>query len=355
MFALMCAVMLLAVACKPKEPEAPAADSYVYSNVYYGDTYTNGAASEEIDYILLTDSVEVDADGYPMGTGYAIWVVSYPASAVNENFFPGAGTYTMSEDVKPGGLLPGVDIYADYGMPGYAFDGCYVREITDGEMGEAILMTEGTMTIEGTEDATVIKVNFKDEDGKDYVFTTHPAAFESVDGRPEPVNQWEGEPETATTVDAPATSAEITTTDGAFKMVVYCSDGYQLKAYGFLTEDSIPYFGTFSVSDTEAAGTLLASEGYDGESLYYTFYGLVTENGIDISSPIYYMEGGSVTISAEGVTGSLTSHFGSTININYTGEVTVTNPAAAPRRMPYNFNMISPKAKVRVPFEPVAR
>lgn len=83
-------------------------------------------------------------------------------------------------------------------------------------------------------------------------------------------------------------------------------------------------------------GTIQYSSGCYDNTVYATFFGFKDEQGyIVIDDGIYFVVGGSMTISKSGnnrysATGTFTTYYGSTINVNISGNV-VQGSANAPR------------------------
>ena len=78
--------------------------------------------------------------------------------------------------------------------------------------------------------------------------------------------------------------------------------------------------GTYNVSDSKSAGTLLKSSGrinqvITGTALWYWS-----------QSEFFFIESGTAIVTADEIKFVGKSHFGSTINVNYKGDMTVTNP-----------------------------
>ena len=81
--------------------------------------------------------------------------------------------------------------------------------------------------------------------------------------------------------------------------------------------------GTFNVSmDDKAVGSVWGSAGFDGQYIYRTFMGEFDAQGyVTDENGIYFVTGGSMTVSDNGLTASFTTKFGSTINVNFEGEI----------------------------------
>ena len=78
--------------------------------------------------------------------------------------------------------------------------------------------------------------------------------------------------------------------------------------------------GTYNVSDSKSAGTLLKSSGrinqvITGTALWYWS-----------QSEFFFIDSGTAIVTADEIKFVGKSHFGSTINVNYKGDMTVTNP-----------------------------
>lgn len=173
--ALLCAITLMAVGCKPKEKEEPNKQSewpteatlYIYSANYYGTKYTPG--QEQVSYIFLTDGVKIKDDGTFSGTGYAIWIVSHPSS-VDANFFPNTGTYNIG-DGGDGSIESGYMFGS--GVSAGAV-GSYLRRIKNGAFVEGeegyVYFQGGSMVLSGTMNSASFYMHFQGSDSRTYTF-----------------------------------------------------------------------------------------------------------------------------------------------------------------------------------------
>ena len=120
------------------------------------------------------------------------------------------------------------------------------------------------------------------------------------------------------------------------------ADGMAVFAYFFETADATKLDGVYNVSDTEEVKTVLKSKGSIGSSVYYSFYSKY--NGQYVDAPYYFFDSGTVTATATSITFNITTHFGSTLNLTYTGNMTPKPSNNAPQRV----NAVQSKMPSRV-------
>lgn len=298
---------------------------YFYSATYYGDMYTE-STENEVDYTFLSEGIEVENGQLVGGTGYCLNVVSYATSA-DENRFPNTGTYTMSETEQLNGLMPGTDF-------GSGIDGCFIRKIQDGAFtdDDPIFFVSGTMQLSGTMSSATFTMNFKGDDGKDYTFAANNqqvSIYDAIEGAFADYETVKGQ-----TYNLTGTSCTVAPGNGAFNFELNFDDGYTLFGRCINGTDTIPYIGTFTVGDGSAGqpNTMFASSGVSNGSVYYSFAGKITADGyIGTDEPIFFIQGGSLTIAEGGINGTLTTHYNNTLNISYTGDIQVSTEAPAQR------------------------
>ena len=92
-------------------------------------------------------------------------------------------------------------------------------------------------------------------------------------------------------------------------------------------ETTIPA-GTYSVVAPAEFSALSAGQILAGNYQYYSSYGLGTYMVMDGGSTALWVENGSLNVQVANdvytITGTLTSHFGSTIQVHYEGPITIT-------------------------------
>lgn len=316
----------------PDDPDNPDTTTVLQANLIeatcYGDRFV--ANTNEVDFAFTTDNLVLDANGYPSGTGYYIAVVSF-ATSLNQNLFPNAGTYNMSTTATAMTIQPGV-------TDGQYYDGCRLVHVTNGTLdGDWTLFNVGQMVIAGDENSATFDLDFTADDNTRYQFHCVQSNITVADQRQSSGGggggsavEFQYEPTTPTTINLTASSATINTTaNGYFFLDMPNSDGsgYTLMAACF-NQSNGSTWGTFTVSGDGSAATILASDGVSGGQISYSFYASVSGSQISVANGIYFLAGGSLNISQNSITGTLTTYYGSTINVSYSGTVSVTSSAS---------------------------
>ena len=151
-------------------------------------------------------------------------------------------------------------------------------------------------------------------------------------GEADPDEAFADEPKQTTTLTFAPTAVTIQyAASYGYFMAEIDGNAEGFTAMLFCYYDGTSVDGTYNVSDSEEAGTLLKSEGTDGYYYYYSMVAALDEEGyLDTESGVYFIDNGSMTVDAQnGISATLGTHFGSTISINYTGEVTLVDAEAS--------------------------
>ena len=87
--------------------------------------------------------------------------------------------------------------------------------------------------------------------------------------------------------------------------------------------------GTYTVNDTKAANTVLKSQGIVDKKVSPSIVCSVVEKDgkYYASAPFYFFDNGTVTVTAKKIEMDVKSHFGSTLKLTYTGDMTVKSEA----------------------------
>ena len=90
--------------------------------------------------------------------------------------------------------------------------------------------------------------------------------------------------------------------------------------------------GTYTVNDTKAVNTVLKSKGIVDKKISLSIVCSVVKKNDKyyVSAPFYFFDNGTVIVTAENITFNVKSHFGSTLNLKYTGSMEV--PSGAPKK-----------------------
>lgn len=101
-------------------------------------------------------------------------------------------------------------------------------------------------------------------------------------------------------------SGESATTNAIAQMIVFVGDAE--------SGASIPA-GTYLVDDSQMPGTILASPGVQNNSVYPSFAGYLAEGGQGISTPLWFMEEGNVTVTSSRIEVNATNSYGRNIHV----------------------------------------
>lgn len=296
---------------------------------YYGQDYIDVTGSQvEVDMYFMGDGLAIGTDGYIHGTGDYI-TVYFITSAVDADLFVAPGTYTVSDSYDPMTVVRGLDVYAEIGYPGYAYDGTMIQSVRNDSLIGTTFVTGGTVTVAGTGANATITMNF-----------TTPNANYIYNGAVETENYetdwYEYETEEGVTINFTKAAGVEEIEEGSFLLTAEGDNGYTAKLvlYGATPN------GTFTCGadpDDTTEGTFMYSKGCDGQSVYYSCAFVLDEDGyIDGYESIYFFTGGSITVAEDGanitVTGTITTSKGNNMVFNYSGKAAVENAEA-------NFNV----------------
>ena len=216
----------------------------------------------------------------------------------------------------------------------------YTGKIVNGKLVKPLIpFTEGEL------DLATNKISFKgkDSNGDEYelVFADTYTVKDAVFG---------DEPATVTTITKTWNKGKITVRNavGGKKPFILATDpdadGMAVFAFFWEGDTATKLIGTYNVSDTREAKTVLKSAGMSGNSITYSFYSKLTSEGY-VDAPFYFFDSGTVTATATSITFNVTTHFGSTLNFTYTGDMT---PKTAGGNAPQRVNAVQSKMPSRV-------
>lgn len=308
---LVAAVAVLATSCKkdetvtPEEKPATPATGVVFVEGYadfYGTDYTE---TNNFSVILYTD-MTYDEDGYFTSKGSAVQLDIFTPDTVLA-----AGTYTYSRDTYEAGTFDGGD-YTKW------------HEFDDNGNQTTYGIQSGTVTLAVNNGVYTIDVQLTDSLGNARTGKFE-GELEIYDKRENP---YEYEPTTPTelTIAAPADSIDVlnfgdfyeTGTDNMTLMLWDDNATVSLELFTEAGATSLPT-GTYTFAADGSAMTLLP-----GELVYGLFF---SGSYVSTEDAIYWLSEGELNINKtdDGYTiaGTLKSHFGSTITINYTGKADV--------------------------------
>ena len=222
--------------------------------------------------------------------------------------------------------------YAQFGVTMYWADMVMIDDAEGLEAGE----------LDGGTTYTVVAFQMDTIEKTSYPVTKKNFTTEEAD----PNEAYSFEPTTQTTFTYAPTAITATYDDalGYFTMDITDESNAFVLCTGANYTAEGEKTGTFPVNmDGEAAGSVWGSAGCDGQYIYRTFLAEYDEDDyIDVEKGVYYVTGGSMTVSEEGLTANFTTKFGSTITVNFEGEINWVAKAAqgAPR---HNMNRKAPK------------
>lgn len=328
-FFLSALMLVFAVSCGPKpgtEPDQPDqpdqpqkeevnAAATLAGATYYGSEYMpQGSTAEEVDMWFMSDGLYINEDGYIDGDGYYVTVYFY-GNVDATTLMPAAGTYTVNDTYAANTILAGYDPYADV-MPGYMTDGCLVQKVADGQLEATYFITSGSATISGDATNATIAMDFTAEEGH-FVFNFS-GAVEVNDYRTMPYADYEDATPTTATVSCAATIEPVDGFEGAAYVTAEdAATGLYFSSVVFYDEAVEGSYVCGENAEDQSVGTFMYSAGVSNGSVYPTFLAYITSDGyLDPEQPMFFIVDGTMTITADQVTGTLTSFFGSTITLN---------------------------------------
>ncbi len=275
---------------------------------YLGDN--NGEQPGKHLYQVILAPADVFDENGKLVKGGTMYVFILSGTAPSgSNFNPATGTYTLAEGYGSMTLVKEMSFWQEFNAS---------AEFTT----EPAAYTEGTFTVEaeklsfvGTNSAGAVNLAYAGE----YVFRT----------------QWEAEPTTARTITESFDKGDITDYGDFYQsgtknlsLFSYITGQRFLMADFFTALDATTLTaGTYNVADTKAENTVLKSVGLEpGGQLWRasSLAGYANDKG-QITEAFFFASG-TATVTASQITFNVTSHFGSTLNLTYTGDMTLKEP-----------------------------
>ena len=244
------------------------------------------------------------------GRGYQITICSdAPKAPDNKDFTPRMGTYKMGE---PKQFEPMFIV----NHKGFTF----TSKIKSNKWEQPTSpFTEGELVVEAN------KITFKGKDANDAEYDLiFDGTYTVEDASPKPFGD---EPEEKTTITKEWKSGQIKMgkVEGNKKPFLLSTDRDSESMATFVLfwekADATKLDGTYNISDSEEPKTVVKSKGSINSSVYYSFYSKLTDNGY-VDKPYYFFDHGTVTVTAGKIEMHVTSHFGSTLNLTYSGDMT---------------------------------
>lgn len=290
-----------------------------YSDIYY----------HYLSYTFATPGASVDSEGYVHGDGKIFQIFFFASSVNSSTFFPSTGTYSVSSSKSSWTVQYG------YNSNG-SVEGSAVYTIVNGSITNTAPVTSGSMTISGNANSSTVSLKNINKDGLTY---TYNGAIKVSDDRPKPEDNYQYEPKTRTTINITSSNADIVDYRPEYinaRITFTATNGMYGNINLYPGNNLYRYYTVGTDPDDYSDGTIEYSGGCDEMYVYSTFFGTRKEEGyIAVDEGVYFIVGGSMTVSNTGnnrysATGTLYSYYGSTINVNISGNV-VQGSANAPR------------------------
>ena len=284
--------------------QATETDLYLFG--YLGDLEVEG---KYFYTIILTDKGMVNGNNVKDGPCYQITFCSdAPKAPDNKDYSPKMGTYKMGQ---PKQLEPMFIVRHDK----FTFAGKFANNKITVESP----FVEGELVVEAN------KITFKGKDANDAEYDLiFDGTYTVEDASPKPFGD---EPEEKTTITKEWKSGQIKMgkVEGNKKPFLLSTDRDSESMATFVLfwekADATKLDGTYNISDSEEPKTVVKSKGSINSSVYYSFYSKLTDNGY-VDKPYYFFDHGTVTVTAGKIEMHVTSHFGSTLNLTYSGDMT---------------------------------
>lgn len=289
----------------------------------------SGLYSHYLCYTFTTPGVTVDSEGYAHGDGEVFQIVFFASSVNSSTFFPSTGTYSVSSSQSSWTVLAG------YNSNG-SVKGSAVYTFVNGNRTNKAPVTSGSMSISGNANSSTVSLKNINNNGHTY---TYNGAIKVSDDRPKPEDNYQYEPKTRTTIYITSSNADLVDYRPEYinaNIQFSATNGMFGHIYLYPGDNLYRYYTVGKDPDDTSDGTILYSAGSDDNSVYATFFGTMDADGyIVLDDGVYFVVGGSMTISNTGnnrysATGTFSTYYGSTINLNISGNV-LQGSANAPR------------------------
>ncbi len=314
LFYCLAAVALVAglASCDKKENEATTTEvEFVEGYATFNGTDYSEANNFEL--VLYTD-MTTDSEGYFNSKGSAVQIDLYTNGGETEDgeIKLVAGTYTLSAD-------------EDYPAGTFSTNYSTWCEVDDAGEQTGYGIKEGTVVIALSGDVYDIKINLVDSLGNTRI-GTYNGAIEIDDGR---TDFYANEPTDveSITVNAPADSIM------AYDFGVYEGDvtrNLDITIWDANTTVTLSLY-IDSAKHELVAGDYTFAEDYSDMTLVpgYAYWGFIPVNSYVATDDVYfYLEDGTLNVtlgkdSVYTISGTLKSHYGSEISVNYTGKIAI--------------------------------
>ena len=268
---------------------------------------------------LLEEGVLKDGKIVKDGQSY-VFLISANEPTSDTDFTPKSGGYGVYEFGAPNQF----DVMTLVNHKNFTYTG----KIVNGKFDNTSLtaFSSGQLTLA----ANKIAFKGKDENNAEYdiVFEGN---YKVEDGRPKP---YDLEPTEKTTINATFNQATFKALQDLEKSkpITMITEVNSDKMYAGIVffvakgTNNLPN-GTYNVSETGEPNTVLKSVGTIDGSVYYSFYAKVDDEGY-IIAPVYFFDNGTAVVTDNKIEFNVTSHFGSTLKLTYTGSIQMSQGVA---------------------------
>ncbi len=342
-FVVLVACAMLFVACDPSgvsgKDKKNATQMTTLHDAFYSHQYVDGV-SNDFWMSFTTEDLEMTADGTAAyGTGDFVYLEVFPKTV--ENNFP-AGKFPLAEDPQDGYAWAGWewDFGADMGYEeGYYVipQGCFAYVFEDDEMIATKYMVSGYVEVFGTPAEAEVYADVTFDDGsKATYYYSGKLKFANNDEEENPDNgtgslNWDYEPTTAGEYSATFEYCDMNNWgdyygDGTeyVDMTLTGTEWYAIFGLCAPLGSGVDAYGTYTVKDGYTDWTAVPSPGGDNDYDYASF----VATDMDASgkySVAYYVASGTVVVAEDGVKFDVVSHYGSKIQGEYKGTVTIAD------------------------------
>ena len=343
LFVALVACAMLFVACEPggvsSKDKENATQMTTLHDAFYSHQYVSGV-SNDFWMSFTTEDLEMTADGTAAyGTGDFVYLEVFPKTV--ENNFP-AGKFPLAEDPQDGYAWAGWewDFGAEmgYGEGFYVIpQGCFAYVFEDDEMIATKYMISGYVEVSGTPAEAEVYADVTFDDGsKATYYYKGKLKFENNDEEEDPDNgtgelNWDYEPTETGEYNATFDYCDMNNWgdyygDGTeyVDMTLTGTEWYAIFGLCAPLGSGVEAYGTYTVKDGYTDWTAVPSPGGDNDYDYASF----VATGMDASgaySIAYYVASGTVIVAEDGIKFDVVSHYGSKIQGEYKGAVTIAD------------------------------
>ena len=300
------------------------------ATVLYAAYQGNGGMDGKHFYsIILVNKDMLNSEGKLVKEGPAyFFFISSDAPQPDPNYAPKMGKYTMGQANQ-----------YDSGLIIKDPKATFVGKVTQQGLVDKVPFVSGELTLADG------KISFtgKDDNNVEYTLTAT-GSYTFTNGLDEPFLD---EPKQKTTLTEEWTTGTLIgkDIDGTLKSVALRT-GANANGYGivvvFIVDKNAAKLpeGSYNVAEVSnnnppVANTIVKSKGIMNEQnqdvIYPSF--LAKPSGQAYGKPFYFFHSGTATVTATEITFNITTHFGSTLNLKYTGSLDITAaPAGAPMK-----------------------